>query len=151
MFVHNLEEGLGLPASLPAVREAVAAARSRSLSLPSEPQYVLALVIVTALVFALAAWARRSSIGAYLLLVVQVTMGVNAVTHTVGALVLGRYVPGLVTAWLVQVPLALIVVLRAWHGSWLSGRQWGLAGLLALLLHGPVLLAILFAARLVLP
>ena len=74
-------------------------------------------------------------------------MTLNVATHVLGAAVLGGYAPGLVTAVAVEAPTS-VVVFRRWHreGS-LSARQWRLLPLLAIVLHGPALIALLLWAR----
>ena len=149
MVVHNIEEAVSLHASLPAIRAAVSTRLGDATRIPSEPQYFAALVLVTLVPLVLYWWARHSSTGAFALFVVQITMGLNVLAHVGGAVLLGGYVPGLISALLVQAPLALVLGTRAANARWLTSRQWLIVVLLAVLLHGPGLMGFLKAMSVV--
>lgn len=101
-----------------------------------------ALGVVTLLAFAVALVASRtgSRAGLWLLLVLQATMALNALSHLIVALVLFRgYAPGLVSALLVNAPFAAYCIRRAWREQWVARSAFRAVFPAALLVHGPVL------------
>jgi len=147
LLLHNLEEALTIGAALPRLTALWARWAGRPLTLPTEAQYQRALVVLTAAVGVLYVLARLSDRLAYALVVVQAVMTLNVGTHVIGALLLGGYAPGVVTAVLVEAPTSLFVLSRLRKGAWMSRIQWRLLPLLAVLLHGPGLIALLLASR----
>ena len=68
-------------------------------------------------------------------LLVEAVLLVNAFSHMLAAALLGRYVPGLITAVLVNLPFGLYVFRRAVREGWIRRhRAWQLIGV-AVLLH----------------
>lgn len=106
-------------------------------SLPTEHQYLMGLVIVTVLSFALLAVAWQWDEASVGLVVLQVAMTLNVLSHVAATLAFRAYVPGLWTALFIQAPMGA-VVLRQVHGAgWLSRAHWWRVGLAAVVLHGP--------------
>ncbi len=144
--LHNAEEVLTVRSHLPALRNAMPA---RLREIVGEYTVFQFAVLVAALT--LAAWAvaffgnlgAAGSGGAYALLALQATLLVNVISHVVGAIALRGYVPGLVTAVLVNLPYSWLVFSTAWSEHWYPA--WALLALapLALALHGPVLIGLL--------
>lgn len=67
---------------------------------------------------------------------------VNVFTHTAQALLIGGYVPGLVTAWLVFLPYSAFVLYRVYREGWIKRRLIaGLASLSAIVVTGAGILA----------
>jgi hypothetical protein len=143
LLLHNLEEALTLGAALPRLEAAASRALGRPLTLPTAPQYHRSLLVLTAAVAALYVLARLWDRLAYALVVVQAVMTLNVGAHVAFALLLRGYAPGLLTALLVEVPASLFVLRRLREGAWMSRTQWLLLPLLAGILHGPGLIALL--------
>ena len=147
--LHNLEEmaGMGsmlaaLPGKIPGwLVDALAGAGLP----PSYRQFLLMLLVVTALPYLLASLggARRArGPRTFLLVTTQAVMFVNVFSHLVSMAVMGGYVPGLVTALAINLPFSLYLFAVGLRQGWL---RWGdLVYLLpvALVLHGPGLLGL---------
>jgi hypothetical protein len=96
-------------------------------------------------------WAirRPESLAArWTLLLIQTTLLLNALWHVLTALVLfGGYAPGLVTAVTVNLPFSIYLLRRAAAERWLSPpARWALVPG-ALVLHGPLLAALILATE----
>jgi hypothetical protein len=143
LALHDVEEALTLGAALPRLQAAAGQLLARPIVLPSEAQYERALIVLTAAVAALYVAARVWDRLAYALVVVQAVMALNVCAHVAFALLLGGYAPGLVTALLVEAPVSLFVLQRLRASAWMTPTQWRLLPPLAVLLHGPALLALL--------
>ena len=131
-----------LPDLVPAAFASVAAGLTHSTML-------VALGVVTLLAFGVALLARRegSATGLWLILVLQATMALNALSHLVVALVLFRgYAPGLITALLINAPFAVYTIRRARREQWVSRRAFSVVFPAALVLHGPLLIGALWVA-----
>ncbi|MDQ3998430.1 MAG: HXXEE domain-containing protein [Gemmatimonadota bacterium] len=150
VLVHNVEEALTVGRYTPAVLALVPDA-VRRLMPSSQYIYVIyvALVVATAIPIAFALVARRDrrSWATYGLLLVAAVMLVNAVWHSVAAVLLGGYAPGVVTAVAINLPVMALVLRWARRESWLSkGALWMYLGI-GLMLHGAGVLALLALAR----
>ncbi len=145
--LHALEEGLTIGRALPHLRERVSASGAAvSVPLPAATQFRAGLVLLTVAAFLIALTARADRPGSgpgYMLLALQATLLLNVGSHVLWALVFDGYVPGLVTAVLVNLPFSLHVLGRAWRERWYSRRALALLAPLALVLHGPVLMGIM--------
>jgi hypothetical protein len=119
----------------------------RPLVLPTAAQYVRSLLVLTLVVAALYLLARLVDRLAYALVVVQAVMALNVGAHVAIAVLAGGYVPGLLTALLVEAPVSLYVLRRLRTGAWMTDAQWWLLPFLAVFLHGPGLIALLRGAR----
>ena len=138
--VHNLEEALGLPAW------------SRHAGRWHRPvgavEFGFAVAVLTAaawIVALLAVGAGPGSLGAYLLAGYSLAMLLNvAVPHVLATLVLGRLMPGTVSAVLVNLPV-MVLLLRAMIGAgWVEPATFAWAGplvVVALLASIPLLFA----------
>lgn len=151
LALHNAEEALFFPRYLPFVLGRMPAAWRAVAGPVTSGQVWLALAIVTLVALALAAWAELrpdSRIAVWLLLLLQATVLLNVAWHTAAAVVLFRgYAPGLVTALLVNLPFSIYLLRRASRQRWLGrAALWALAPA-ALLVHGPVLSALLLATE----
>ena len=107
-------------------------------------QFWLALALVTAVPIVLGIWLWRtphSRVLAWMLLLIQVTLLLNALWHVgVAVLLMRGYVPGLLTAVGVNLPLSVYLLERARREGWVSRRA--LLGLFpaSVVLHGLLLL-----------
>lgn len=135
--LHNAEEALTIGVHLPRLRDALDAWALHQVSLPSEQQYLLGLVVVTVLSFALLAVAWRWDLASVGLVVLQMAIALNVLSHVTVAIAVHAYVPGLWTALLLQAPMVAVVLSRVHGAGWLSPAHWWGVGIAALMLHGP--------------
>lgn len=145
LTLHNLEELLALPRALPAVHARLPDAARAVLPSVTLPMFAAALAVATVLpwVFAGMALAGRRG-GVFLVLLVQATLLVNVASHLVSAALLRGYAPGLATAVLVNLPFGVHLLGRARREGWTGRRAWSLLLPLALVVHGPVLVGLLW-------
>lgn len=141
--LHNAEEAVafrgvlpGIPALLPSRFAAVAGALTY-------PAMLVALAVVSLLAVAVAIAVSRhphARWGLWLLLVIEATMAINAVSHALLALLVFRgYAPGVVTALIVNLPFAVYCFRRARRENWVSSRALAATVPAALIVHGPLL------------
>jgi hypothetical protein len=148
--VHNAEEAAAFSHILPQVALLLPAPLGAAAARLTYPAMLIALGVVSLLAVGISIFAARnpkSRWGIWLVLVLQATMAINAVSHVVTAVVIFRgYAPGLITALLFNAPFAAYCFWRAREEQWVSGR-W-LAGVIpvALFVHGPVLFTGLWLA-----
>ena len=147
LLIHNLEEAFTIGAALPRLQTMLSTLLGRDLVLPSAQQYRLALSILTGIGFGVLLLARIWDQAAYALVVLQAVMTLNVVSHVVGAVLLESYVPGVVTAILVEAPTSAVVFSRLRRRKWMSTAQWRSLPLLAILLHAGVLVGLLLWAH----
>jgi hypothetical protein len=147
--LHNAEEGIAAaqmigfmqsqaPAFLRGLYEGVGVAELRiSLAI-----LTLVGVLVTVLCVRRATGAGSS----YSMLLFASVIGVNAVMHIALAAAAGAYMPGILTAVTMTLPLAVVLLLRGRREMWVSsGTYWTLLPA-ALVVHGPVLAAFVRAS-----
>ena len=149
MTLHNVEEAFTFGPALQRLPEILPAAVAPVAARLTYPTMLTALGVVTLLAFAVAFFASRTSSGSglWLMLLLQATMALNAVSHLVVALFIFRgYSPGLVTALLLNAPFAAYCLRRAWREHWVSRGAFAAVFPLAVLVHGPLLAGALWAA-----
>jgi hypothetical protein len=146
LLLHNLEEALTLGGALPQLEAAASRLIGRAVVLPPEAAYQRSLLVLTAAVAALYLLALAGDRLAYALVVVQSVMALNVGAHVAFALLLWGYAPGLLTALLVELPASVFVWRRLRKAAWMTAAQWWLLPFLALMLHGPGLVALLRGA-----
>ena len=144
---HNAEEALFFPRYLPFVLYRLPAAWQAVIAPLTTGQVSGALAVLTGVAFIVTWWAYRrpDSRGAlWLVLLIQATVLLNAVWHAAAALVLfGGYAPGVVTALMLNLPFSVYLLRRAARERWLDPRAlWALVPA-AIVLHGPLLAALL--------
>jgi len=144
--LHSVEEGVTISRALPRLHaELPAAAREWTAAAMSPARFPMALALITAAVFVLAFTGpldARGSRRGYVVLVIVATLLLNVASHTITAAAFGGYVPGLVTALAVNLPFCAYVLHRAWQQRWYRPRTLALLAPLAVLIDGPVLVAI---------
>ena len=145
-LLHNLEEALFMPRFLPLDPDLIPSALRPLLAELTYAQFLAVLLPVTILPFLIAARGnlhRSGSGGIFLLLGCQAVVLLNVFSHIASALVLGGYVPGLLTALLPNLPFSIYVFRKATRERWIS--RWALFSLpaLALFVHGPVLISLM--------
>jgi hypothetical protein len=151
LALHNAEEALFFPRYLPFVLSRLSAAWQALIAPLSTGQVWSALALITGTAFLAAWWADRSPDSAaalWLLLLIQATVLLNPLWHAAAAVVLfGGYAPGVVTALLLNLPFSIYLLHRAVAERWFGrGALWALAPG-AILVHGPLLAALLVAAE----
>jgi hypothetical protein len=146
--VHNAEEAWAFPHYIPRVQAHLPdALRMASISIT---RLETALIAATAAFLAVALWATvrpRSDLACWSALLVPAVGALNALAHAASAaFLLHGYSPGVLTALCLVAPISGLVLRRAWREHWLSPRRWRLLGLGAVLVHGPILVAVLLIA-----
>jgi Protein of unknown function with HXXEE motif len=145
LTVHNLEELLAMPRVLPTLADRLPEAVRGVFPSITMAQFAAALAVATVVPWALALLALAGRRGALrLLLVVQATMLVNVASHLGSAAMLGGYAPGLATALALNLPFSIYLLRRARREQWIGPRAWTLLFPLALLVHGPLLVGLLW-------
>jgi hypothetical protein len=148
-LLHNGEEAIMMRATLDEVRSGMP--RFLRIFLPpvSPPQFLMALALLTALVF-LCAWFgqldRDRSWGVYVMVGLEMVLLLNVFAHGVTMALVGSYTAGSVTSLLVNLPFALYVLRRAWKESWVGQGAFLLMIPLAFIAHTPVLFGFLFVS-----
>jgi hypothetical protein len=150
-MVHNAEEAIFFPRYLPFVLARLPSGLQAVAGPVTSGQVWLALATLTVGAFGIAAWAAlrpASRLAQWLLLLIQAALLVNALWHVAAAVVLfGGYAPGVVTAVLLNLPFSVYLLARARREEWLSRTAlWALLPS-ALLVHGPLLSALLLATE----
>jgi hypothetical protein len=147
LTLHNAEEAVLFPRYLP-----IALAHLRPLwpgrVLPGTTTAIwAALVVVTVLGVAAAAWVTTSPSSRparWTLLLVQTTVLLNVVWHVAAAVVIFRgYAPGLATAVALNLPYSIYLLRRAIVEDWVSRPAFWALVPAAAIVHGPALLALL--------
>src|SRR6185369_7103047 len=114
--IHNLEEALFMPSFLEARNSAVPGWMRDLLPPITYRQFLIALVIVTAVPY-LSAWfgnlGNERSAGLYFLLGFQVVMLINVLAHGIIAVLMRGYAPGVITAFLINLPFSVYLLRRA--------------------------------------
>lgn len=148
---------IGLAFALHNSEEAIAALRMLALMQSRGPALLRAfyagievselrvsLFILTALGLFLALMAARneaSTSGAYTMLVFAAVIGLNALMQIALAVMLRTYMPGLITAIVLTLPLSLLVLARGLRERWVSMRAYWSIIPAAVVVHGPLLAA----------
>ena len=149
MTAHNLEEALFMRAALPAVNAVLTASPVGFLAPVNYPNFLIALGVVTVIPYlfvALGALRCVSKLAVGLVLLVQTTMLLNVVFHVGAALALRDYTPGLLTALCLNLPFSIWLLRKAMRDEWITPDVQLYFGLLALLLHGPGLVVLIYGA-----
>lgn len=139
LTIHNLEEALLMPAFIERRNASVPGPMREILPPVTYRQFLTALIIITIIPYLIALlWlGRRWAL--YALLGLQVVMLINVLAHTLMALFLRGYAPGLATAILINLPFSLYLLRRAVKDRWISLRAAALMFPVGLLIHGPAL------------
>ena len=137
LVLHTTEEYLTFPAFLSSPDEPLLAWLPLPGLLHKSQELHIALVLATVLPLLVIAWAilsRRKALLVAVLLVPSVLL-VNAFGHILASLVAGGYVPGLLTAVLINLPFGVYVFQKAVKERWIRAEEaWQLIGV-AVLLH----------------
>lgn len=148
-LVHNLEEGLFMRETLDQVRTGMPRFLRVLLPPVSYEQFLVSLVLVTAIVFFLAIVGRpdrEHSWGVYCLLGVQMVLLLNVAAHVTTLMVVGSYTAGLATSFFVNLPFSVFLFWRAVRERWIGTVGFLLLIPVAAVIHVPVLFGFLFVS-----
>jgi hypothetical protein len=137
--IHNLEEALLMPAFIERRNSAVPASLSKIIPPVTYKQFLVTLIIITVVPYLITFFWLSRRWALYLLVGLQVVMLINIFAHTLTALFLGGYAPGLITALVINLPFSLYLLKRAAQEKWMSRKALALLFPLGLLIHGPAL------------
>lgn len=150
LVVHNAEEAVAFYRMWPRIGTLLPGPLASVEARFSIAAILMALAIVSLLACALTAgvvlrpqW--RS--GWWLLLALESAMAINVIAHVVSALLIFRgYGPGLITAVSLNAPFAAYCLTRGRRERWVSERAWRATFVGGAILHGPILLGVLWLA-----
>ncbi len=146
-LLHNCEEALTMRATLDAVRTGMPRFLRVFLPPVSFEQFLVSLVLLTALAFC-CAWfghlERDRSWGVYVLVGLQMVIGINVFAHITTLAVVGHYTAGSITSLVVNLPFSVYLLRRAMKEDWISPRGILLMVPGAIIVHTPVLFGVLF-------
>lgn len=134
--LHNLEEWLALQTFLPLLGRRAPLLADH---LPSITQYGVALIVISILPFVFALLRQ-----VYLLVITQAVVAINVVSHVVAALLFRGYTPGLLTAVAINLPFSLYFFRKLRESGTVRGGRVRRIVPIAILLHGPVLVGLLW-------
>jgi hypothetical protein len=140
--VHNIEEAFTLDPFLPVIKERLSKFGPKDL-VPTWPQYRLALITVTLMPYVVAVLPIKASRRLILMLVASTTMLINVIPHLAGSIIFRRYVPGLASSLLINLPSSLMSIFLAFRSGFLNMRKMAVISAFAALLHGPGLVSLL--------
>jgi hypothetical protein len=143
--VHNIEEAFTLDLFLPVIKERLSKYGPRDI-VPNWPQYRLALITVTLIPFVVAILPLKAARRLTIMLVASTTMLINVIPHLVGFIIFKRYVPGLASSILINLPSSMLSIFLAFRSGFLNIRKMAVISAFAALLHGPGLLSLMAAA-----
>ena len=137
LALHNGEEFFAFPIFLPSLGHRMPSWMPSPATQHNIANLRIALIFATVLPCIVIACAIITRIHGFLIasLFVEVILLVNAFAHTLTALLLRSYVPGLVTAILINLPFGIYVFRRSIREGWISRyRAWQLV-IIAILIH----------------
>ncbi len=137
LALHNAEEYIAFPMFLKSLGSQLSGWLPAPALQHSTANLHIALILATVLPGIFIVWAIVSRRQWLLIaaLLVEAVLLVNAFAHSLAALLRGGYVPGLVTAVLINLPFGIYVFRRAVRDGWIPrSRVWQLIGV-AILLH----------------
>ena len=113
VLVHNAEEGVSYPFSRPEAMQ-LAQLTWPAVQFPTVIEFQMALVLLTAAVGAVLAWAantRREPQGWLAVKLLALVFLANVIVpHVPAAILLGGYAPGVITAVAINLPLSLWIL-----------------------------------------
>lgn len=140
--LHNAEESIGAPTMLHQLQSQAPRFLRSFYSQVDVSDLRTGLAVLTLLGIALAVAAARiprATGWAYAMLVFGSVIGINAFAHIVLSLIFRAYMPGLLTAVFLCIPVAVMLWYRAWRDAWIP-RTWLWTVIpVTLLVHGPLL------------
>lgn len=140
--IHNLEEAVAAARLLAFMRSRAPAFLRDFCSGIAVTDLRVSLAILTIVGVVVAAIAARRPSGvtsAFAMLVFAAVIGVNAIAHIALTLAVRAYMPGLITAIVLTLPLAVLLLVRGRREGWVSSAAYWSVIPAAILVHGPVL------------
>lgn len=140
--VHNAEEATAAPRMLNFMQSSASMGFGAFYQGITPSELRASLAVLTLLGVTVTAFAVRfphRSRWAYTMLVFASVIGLNALAHVALSSMFRTYMPGLVTALMLTLPAAVMVLLRARHEKWVSSTAYWTALPMAIVIHGPVL------------
>ena len=144
--IHNTEEGIGAPLFLQLMQSRAPGALRNFYSGVHAAEFRVSLVILSAIGLCLAAMAAnriRSSTWSYVMLVFGVVIGLNGLAHVGFSIAWRGYMPGLLTAVCVTIPVSIALLIRSRSEAWISPTLRWTLGPAAIAVHGPVFAALI--------
>jgi hypothetical protein len=143
--VHNIEEAFTIDPFLPVIKKRLSKYGGKDI-VPTWPQYRLALITVTLIPFVVAILPLKAGRRLTMMLIASTTMLINVIPHLAGSIIFKRYVPGLASALLINLPSSLLSIFLAFRSGFLNYRKMAVISAFAATLHGPGLLSLLAAS-----
>jgi hypothetical protein len=147
MTLHNVEEALMFPSRLHVIQERSPAIVRPWLDHISVSAMYVALLVVTVVIWGVAHWSARrpfKSSAAWSVLLCQGVALANSFWHMMAAVTLRAYVPGLITAVIVNLPFSAYIFHRVVREGWFSRRALYALVPAVLIVHGPCLVILLY-------
>ncbi len=143
--MHNIEEAFTLDPFLPVIKERLSKYGHKDI-VPSWPQYRLALITVTLIPLVVAILPLKAARRLTVMLVASTTMLINVIPHLAGLIIFKRYVPGLASSLLINLPSSILSIFLAFRSGFLNTRKMAVIAAFAAMLHGPGLLSLMAAS-----
>jgi hypothetical protein len=146
-LLHNVEQAMNIRDTMEAARSGMPRLLRIIIPPVSADQYIVALVIATALAFAAALGGRidrQRTWGVYALVALQMALFLNVIAHVMASLVLQHYTAGLATALGVLLPLSAVLFWYALREKWLPLWAFLLMIPVGAFIHGPMFFGILY-------
>lgn len=140
--VHNVEEATAAPRLLHFMESSAPRALRAFYEGINASELRASLLVLTLLGLVVTASAVRSphrSLWAYMMLGFAAVIGVNALAHVALSGIFRTYIPGLLTAVIVTLPVAALALVRARRDKWVSSTAYWTVLPMAVVIHGPVL------------
>jgi hypothetical protein len=100
---------------------------------------LLILTAIALLFIVVAAVFSAAAASAFGMMALAALIGLNAVFHIVMSIQYGAYIPGLVTALLISLPVSVTLLVRGRQQRWVPAKAFWAVLPVAVLIHGPVL------------
>jgi len=140
--LHNTEEAVGAQAMLRQVQSQAPRFLRSFYSQVDVSDLRLGLAVLTLIGIALALIAirtPRAPRSTYVMLLFSTVIGINAFAHIMLSVIFREYMPGLLTAIFLCLPVAVALWYRAWKDAWIPRTWLWTVVPAALLVHGPLL------------
>ena len=104
---------------------------------------LVVLTLLGIIVMAFALRFQQKPRWSYAMLVFAAVIGLNALGHVALSSIYRTYIPGLLTALIVTMPVAVMVLVRARRDKWVPSRMYWTLLPMALVMHGPILFLVI--------
>ena len=152
-LIHNVEEAIFMRGTLDQVRTGMPRFLRVIIPPVSYEQFLVSLVLVTAVVFFFAFVGnldRERAWGVYAMLLVQAVMFLNVFAHLAALIFFGSYTAGLGTALLINLPFSLHIFRRALRDRWIGPLGFALLFPAGAMAHIPILFGFLYVSGFIL-